>query len=278
MPPLNYSDQPTNPDLTNSLELGTQTTDLELINIFEQGNIDHTQENRALKITLYILISLIVVLIFTNIGVGIYQQTQAEIASEESPLEDKESFYSKIEELFSQDPVDIDEINRLYLERIQILIDMGEIDEASDLIADRTERFIAKNLKQEALDALLSTDFSIFDEWQRNRHYTRIILLAEELGDTETADKYKKLQAGDDPDAEEGPEEAPDASKEIIEYKVNTYPAPETTTYTYDDTGEEYDIEEYVDGEDEEYYVDDDIEEYDEWEDDEDWAEYDEDW
>lgn len=102
---------------------------------------------------------------------------------------------AKAAELLAQEPIDVQAIISLYTERINQCLANNELDRASSYISAERTDLLSKNFKKEALDALISIDYSVFNEVEQHRRYTNIISLAKELDENEIVSKYEPLAA-----------------------------------------------------------------------------------
>ena len=104
----------------------------------------------------------------------------------------KKEIEGKVEKLLEASEVDVDAINDLYNDGIDKAIQAGRKDYVVDLVLSRNDAFLTRNLKREALDAMLAVDAGMFDNIEKYYYYTEIIELAEKLGDEELVAHYKK--------------------------------------------------------------------------------------
>jgi hypothetical protein len=101
----------------------------------------------------------------------------------------------KVEKLLNNDPVDVAAINKVYNEGMAKANEYGRHDYVVEIIELRNNSFLSKNLNQEALDALLTVDPEIFDNVEKYYYYTKIINVANELGNQELMNKYTAKRA-----------------------------------------------------------------------------------
>ena len=99
------------------------------------------------------------------------------------------------QELLNSNPVDVKKINELYDSGIEFAISKGRNDYIISFYNSRNDALVAKGLKREALDALITVDVSSLDQPDQYRYYTAVIELAEELNDNATVSKYQELRA-----------------------------------------------------------------------------------
>ena len=97
--------------------------------------------------------------------------------------------------LLNTEPVDIKKINELYDSGIAFAVSKGRNDYIVSFYNSRNDALVAKGLKQEALDALLTVDINSLGQPDQYRYYTKIIELAQELNDNTTVTKYQELRA-----------------------------------------------------------------------------------
>ena len=97
--------------------------------------------------------------------------------------------------LLNTEPVDIKKINELYDSGIAFAVSKGRNDYIVSFYNSRNDALVAKGLKQEALDALLTVDINSLGQPDQYRYYTKVIELAQELNDNATATKYQELRA-----------------------------------------------------------------------------------
>lgn len=173
-----------------------------------EGHVSH--EKRNLLIILVILCVLAVVLSVLVVINVVNQSTGEEVdhtssrpdVSEMSKedieyynyVDDYDAVEAQVKKMLSQSPIDADGIRDLYISKINQYANNGEIDRATSFIYAMVDAFSSKGLKQEALDAMLTIDLSIYEEPEQYRQYTNIIELAQEVGDQETEEKYKALR------------------------------------------------------------------------------------
>lgn len=110
--------------------------------------------------------------------------TGAELEKNKNEIEEK------VGELLEADEVDVDAVNELYNEGIEKAIQLDRKDYAVELILSRNEAFLSKNMKREALDAMIAVDVEMFDNVEKYYYYSEIIELAEKLNDKELVAHY----------------------------------------------------------------------------------------
>ena len=115
--------------------------------------------------------------------------TEAQLIAEVDNIE------KEVKKLLSQNPVDTDAINKLYDDGIAKALETNRKDYIIVLSNNRTNAFLSKGLKREALDALQTIDFDLFLAPDQYRFYSKIIELAKELNDSSTLAKYQALQS-----------------------------------------------------------------------------------
>lgn len=181
-------------------------------------------KNRRLIVILLILtfliVSLTIVIIILNINHNntqnsndISEDTSIESSenqlissetSEESLAIDKHltEIYHAVSEqaqsIINTEPVNVTAINKLYDDAIAECFANNESNYAASFMRARTELLLGKNLKRDALDTLINMNWDLVSKRlggpELYRQYTQIIELAEELGDTTTANKFKELR------------------------------------------------------------------------------------
>lgn len=131
-----------------------------------------------------------------NSGIGM---TEEDIARDKYLTELHQSIEEEAERIASTEPVNVAAISALFQRGIDESFKNGSTNYVNVFIYDRTNFLVDKGLKREALDILLGMDWNTLKKTLHGanmyRHYTRIIELAEELGDIATAEKYKGLRA-----------------------------------------------------------------------------------
>lgn len=121
-------------------------------------------------------------------GMSEDEYQEAQLAELEATLHDQTS------QLLNQQPPDIDAVNKIYDSAIATALEQGRKDYIISFTDQRKDDFLAFGLTQAALDAMLTTDFSIFSEPDQYRLYTEVVELAEELNNSTVLEKYKALQ------------------------------------------------------------------------------------
>ena len=116
----------------------------------------------------------------------LYQQKKWQVAVE--------NIEKQVDELLDENPVDAVAINKLYNEGIEKAKEEGRYVYVYALVRSRSDKYLEKNLKREALDALMSVDLEMFDNVEDYRFCSQIIQLANELGDKEVANKYIEIR------------------------------------------------------------------------------------
>ncbi len=110
--------------------------------------------------------------------------TGAELEKNKNEIEEK------VGELLEADEVDVDAVNELYNNGIERAIQLDRKDYAVKLVLSRNEAFLSKNMKREALDAMIAVDVEMFDNVEKYYYYSEIIELAEKLNDKELVAHY----------------------------------------------------------------------------------------
>ena len=90
----------------------------------------------------------------------------------------------------------INKINELYEEGIKLAEELNRQDYVLIFNLDRKDNLVSKGLTKEALDAMLTMNFTAYSEPNQYRLYSEVIKLAEELGDNQTVAKYESLRKG----------------------------------------------------------------------------------
>ena len=116
-------------------------------------------------------------------------------ASEKTMLNKQSEIESSVAELLNNEPVDIDQINALYREGIALAKQEKREDYIIVFLRSQMNNLKSKGFKKEALNLLLGLQFDDFSVADRYRLYTDIILLANEIEDTSTVDKYERLRS-----------------------------------------------------------------------------------
>ena len=175
-------------------------------------SIDEERGNTGLVI---ILIVLFLVIIGLTVGIvvlrlnngnddGASSVTEAEyygepVISEEQDkqIKDYQETYDKVikeaRERIVGDAVAEETILEVYSPTIDGYLADGDYSDAQTFILLRHEALVQYGYKKKAMDLLISMDYSIIPEHIQNRYYKRIVALATELGESETASKYQVL-------------------------------------------------------------------------------------
>lgn len=170
-----------------------------------------TSNNAGLIVILVVLVLIIVglvvgiIVVKNNEGGESEEPSKEEVWTDSTEMTDEEKakheqfnetyneIVKKAEELYSHDSVSAEEIMNLYTPTIKSYLDQNDYADAQTFILLRNSNLIERGYKKEALDALVSIDYSIFPEVIQNRYYNKIINLASELNKKEIADKYQVL-------------------------------------------------------------------------------------
>lgn len=163
-------------------------------------------ENKGLVILLCVLVVAIVGLV---VGIVLPKGGGEEIVvvdepSEEQVLRDEYIAYVssyddmqvRVQELLNEEPIDVEEIRKLYSEQIDKYIGEENYGRANAFISAEREALLSKGLERAALDAMLEIDFSSFPEPAQYRNYAEIVRLAEGLGNATVAAEYQGLAGG----------------------------------------------------------------------------------
>jgi len=162
-------------------------------------------ENKGLIILLCVLVVAIVGLV---VGIVLLKGGGEEVVVVDEPFEEQvlyDEYVSYVDDynavraeaknLLGQDPVDVDAIVDLYNQYINQNIANNELDRASSYMYAEYEDLLAGGFKQEALDALVVMDFSVFNEPEQYRWYSIVVSLANELGNGDVVLQYEPLMA-----------------------------------------------------------------------------------
>lgn len=162
-------------------------------------------ENKGLVVLLGVLgiviIGLVVGIVVVNMNGGdeivTSKEDEDEISYQEytNYVEEYDAVRAEAQRLLGENPVDVDAIIKLYSKYIDANLANDELDRASSYIYAENEDLLAGGFKQEALDAMLVIDYSVFDEPEQYRWYVKIIDLANELGESNIAKEYEPLAA-----------------------------------------------------------------------------------
>ncbi|MBR2725977.1 hypothetical protein IKE87_01790 [Candidatus Saccharibacteria bacterium] len=171
------------------------------------GNTKNGDAGKNKKILICVLVGLGILIIGLVIGLIVTFNSKKSDGTIDTPDEmeaameiDKkiteEAVYAREEatKLLEQNPVDVNRINELYNNAISLALNNNRADYMAVLVYDRNELLTAKGLKKEALDALLSLDYSTLSEPNKYRTYTLIVDLARELGENDVLAEYEELQ------------------------------------------------------------------------------------
>ena len=162
-------------------------------------------ENKGLIILLCVLVVAIVGLV---VGIVLPKGGGEEVVVVDEPSEEQvlyDEYVSYVDDynavraeaknLLGQDSVDVDAIVDLYNQYINQNIANNELDRASSYMYAEYEDLLAGGFKQEALDALVVMDFSVFNEPEQYRWYSIVVSLANELGNGDVVLQYEPLMA-----------------------------------------------------------------------------------
>ena len=169
-------------------------------------------KNKHLIIALSILGCIILALVISIIIIRINDPTQPEgpIAEEEieddswmteedkqyfSYLDDFEEAKTKVQELLNQDPIDTNAIDEIYNRCFNYYIEKGEPDRSSSFLRAWVNDYLAKDMKEAALNALTTANIEALAPADQYRRYTKLLELAQELGRDDLISKYTPLQA-----------------------------------------------------------------------------------
>ena len=116
--------------------------------------------------------------------------------AEAQMIEEFERINTEAKKLLEKNPIDVDAINALYNGGIELAKKNNRPDYIISLNLERRDNFMSKGLTKEALDAMLTMNFNDYSEPDQYRLYSKVIELAESIGDNEVASKYKTLRTG----------------------------------------------------------------------------------
>lgn len=186
----------------------------------EEKNKKLQLKNKHLAVILSILGCIIIILITAIVIVNINSsspQEEPQIAEEDEEDEEEDdelywegmseeefneaqlhelemNLHSQTLEILGKNPSNVAEVNKLYDSAIAKALELGRSDYVISFIDQRKEDLLSFGLTREALDAMLTTNFSLFSEPDQYRLYTEVIELAEELNDKTVLSEYKALQ------------------------------------------------------------------------------------
>ena len=101
---------------------------------------------------------------------------------------------SQINTIDEKDSSYASKISELYDPLIKMAVDNARLDYMITMVVEKSTILESKGYKREALDALASQDYSSLSGPDRYRMYDRMVKLADELGEVETANQYRELQ------------------------------------------------------------------------------------
>lgn len=126
------------------------------------------------------------------------EEEKAEIAkleaSEAVMMEKVEQVEQEAERLINETPVDTARINALYDEAMEFARQNERKDYVDAFIFSRDELYYKKGMYREELDAFLTVNFDEFSDTLKYLYYTRIIYLAEMVGDEKIKNEYEALR------------------------------------------------------------------------------------
>lgn len=169
-------------------------------------------ENKGLLVLLCVLVAAIVGL---GIGIGVVvlnskeevvvndepvggdgivsTATLEQIETHEAFKQEYDAVLAETQRLLGEEPVDTVAIRELYAKAMSGYMSAATYGNVQDLMIAEYDSLVSGGFKEEALDALVQVDFSIFPESVQNRWYNRIVDLARELGDDELVAEYQQL-------------------------------------------------------------------------------------
>lgn len=100
---------------------------------------------------------------------------------------------ARVREIMNADSVDVGAVMKLYTEAITKYAARNGFSEVQAFVQAEKEDLLDGGFKREALDAMISVDYSYFPEPAQHRIYNDIIDLAKELGDAAVVAKYEPL-------------------------------------------------------------------------------------
>lgn len=121
--------------------------------------------------------------------------SEEEIQKEKQLMDLLDSVNMRAQGLVNVLPVDVAAINKLYDDAIEKCMSLDRKDYAINFFNDRRDVFLSKGMKREALDSMLSFDFDPFSDPDKYRLYTKIIDIAEDVGDSKVASEYEQLRS-----------------------------------------------------------------------------------
>lgn len=101
---------------------------------------------------------------------------------------------SQINAIDEKDSSYASKISELYDPLIKMAVDNARLDYMITMVVEKSTILESKGYKREALEALASQDYSSLSGPDRYRMYNRMVKLADELGEVETANQYRELQ------------------------------------------------------------------------------------
>lgn len=123
---------------------------------------------------------------------------------DESEMSGKERFYfnynderdrveAEVEKLFSESSVNVKKIKELYLDGINECMSYEAYLLADGYLNDGVDKFMEHGMEKEALEFFTSVNIEQIPEVDRCIDYLNILALAERLGESEIAAKYRNI-------------------------------------------------------------------------------------
>lgn len=167
------------------------------------------KETKPYVVVMSVLLAFVAILIVANVVVMIMHNNksipafpvvpeidEAEIKKENDFLEYTKQVNEEFQEYLAEEPINVGAANDLINTAINKAIAEDKHDYAVTYIDMRNNGFVAKGLVNEALDAMLVLDFSVYTEPTQYRLYTKVMDLAEILGNEEVFSRFESLREG----------------------------------------------------------------------------------
>ncbi len=106
-------------------------------------------------------------------------------------IEESRNIDIEVKKLLSENPVDVDQINRLYEGGIKLAESQNRPDIVLTLNRKRKDNFLSKGMTKEALDGMLTMKFDSYSGPDQYRLYSDVIELAKALGDERLVSEYE---------------------------------------------------------------------------------------
>lgn len=135
--------------------------------------------------------------VLTEEDKAVLAEQQAEFDAQAQKYADFESAKSQIREeaapLLTASPVDVAAVSAIYDKVINQYASNNEFSYVAQLIFDERNLFLESDLKAEALESLITREYSMFPAYKQFEFYSAIFSLAQELNRTDVIAAYEPL-------------------------------------------------------------------------------------